>query len=233
MYLISCICIKTHLGDTFSHRESIAYYGGVNTISLTFLVRGGEIISKLRRLEYCSFIGLYSYFVFFCVICAFVSICKVIRKFLKKKIFSKKWLTKFFVILCFSKKIMKNITKFNRQDFRLFLHYLIPSLMGMILISAYTFADGFVLGQKLGEDALGALGIVTPALMFAFSIGSMFGLGGGSIYSIYLGKSEIENANKIFSTSFVCTLVNVLFLILGLIFVAEIGVMFVYIDKVL
>ncbi len=41
MYLISCICIKTHLGDTFSHRENIASYGGVNTFSLTFLVRGG------------------------------------------------------------------------------------------------------------------------------------------------------------------------------------------------
>jgi len=65
MYLISCICIKTHLGDTFSHRESIASYGGVNTISLTFLVRGGVIISELRKFEYCSFIGLYSYFVFF------------------------------------------------------------------------------------------------------------------------------------------------------------------------
>ena len=119
---------------------------------------------------------------------------------------------------------LKNITKFNKQDFRLFLHYLIPSLTGMILISAYTFADGFVLGQKLGEDALGALGIVTPALMFAFSIGSMFGLGGGSIYSIYLGESDTQSANKIFSTSFVCALVNALiFMILGLIFVDEIG----------
>lgn len=41
MYVISCYVYKTHLGDTFSHRESIASYGGVNTISLTFLVRGG------------------------------------------------------------------------------------------------------------------------------------------------------------------------------------------------
>ena len=91
MYIISCISIKTHLGDTFSHRESIAYYGGVNTISSTFLVfLGGVIISKLRKFEYCSFIVLYSYFVFFCVICAFVLIRKVIRKFLKKIIFLKK-----------------------------------------------------------------------------------------------------------------------------------------------
>ncbi len=42
MDLISCISIYTHLGDTFSHRESIASYGGVNTISLTFLVRGDD-----------------------------------------------------------------------------------------------------------------------------------------------------------------------------------------------
>ena len=121
----------------------------------------------------------------------------------------------------FAKNFMK---KSNNEDFRLFLRYLIPSLTGMILISAYTFADGFVLGQKLGKDALGALGIVTPALMFAFSVGSMFGLGGGSIYSIYIGKSDPKNANKIFCTSFVCALVNALiFMILGLVFVDGIG----------
>ena len=95
MYLISCYVYKTHLGDTFSHRESIASYGGVNTISLTFLVRGGVIISKLRKFEYCSFIGLYSYFVLFlCVICTLVPYTKGnaqrYTKILKKKIISKK-----------------------------------------------------------------------------------------------------------------------------------------------
>ena len=81
-----------------------------------------------------------------------------------------------------------------------FLHYLIPGLLSVVLLSAYIFTDGFVVGQKLGSVALGAMGICTPILTISYAFGAMFGMGGGSLYSIEIGKNDKNKARRIFST---------------------------------
>ena len=81
-----------------------------------------------------------------------------------------------------------NFMQKNVGILKKFLNYVIPGLVGTILLSAYIFTDGFVVGQKLGSVALGALGIATPIINLAYAFGFLFGMGGGSLFSISLGE---------------------------------------------
>lgn len=89
----------------------------------------------------------------------------------------------------------------NKDILKKFLGYVLPGLAGTILLSAYIFTDGFVVGQKLGSVALGALGIATPIINIAYAFGFLFGMGGGSLFSIALGEGNEGLSKKVFSTS--------------------------------
>lgn len=79
-------------------------------------------------------------------------------------------------------------TKKNDSELKTFLRYLLPSMFAMALVAVYTFTDTFVVVRKLGAVALGAMDICTPVITIAFALGFMFGIGGGSLYSISRGR---------------------------------------------
>lgn len=87
------------------------------------------------------------------------------------------------------------------SNFKIFLKYLIPSMLSMALMAAYTFTDTFVVGRALDAIALGAMGICTPVLTITYALGFLNGMGGGALYSIAIGKKDTAHANKIFTTS--------------------------------
>jgi putative MATE family efflux protein len=97
-------------------------------------------------------------------------------------------------------------TKEN-TTFKTFLKYLLPSMLAMVLMAVYTFTDTFVVGQALGSVALGAMGICTPCITITYALGFLFGIGGGSIYSIYMGKQDKAAANQIYSTALLALLI--------------------------
>lgn len=88
-----------------------------------------------------------------------------------------------------------------------FKKYLLPSMFTMMLMAVYTFTDTYVVGQKLGAVALGAVGVCTPVLTISYAFGFLFGMGGCSCYAIARGQGKKEKANKIFSTAVFGTLV--------------------------
>lgn len=98
------------------------------------------------------------------------------------------------------------VTQKNESELRTFLKYLLPSMFAMALVAVYTFTDTFVVGQKLGAVALGAMGICTPVITIAFALGFMFGIGGGSLYAISRGQKDLEKANSYFTTAVVSAL---------------------------
>lgn len=94
----------------------------------------------------------------------------------------------------------------NHTEFRTFIRYFIPSMLGMALLAIYTFVDTFVVGRKYGAVALGAMGICTPVITTAYAFGYLFGLGGSSLYSICKGRKDDRKASEYFSTSFLSAL---------------------------
>lgn len=80
-------------------------------------------------------------------------------------------------------------------------------MISMALLAIYTFTDSFVIGQKLGSAALGAMGICTPVITLTYAFGYLFGKGGAALYSIALGQNDMQRAKTIHNTSEFCMLV--------------------------
>ena len=107
----------------------------------------------------------------------------------------------------------------KQSTLKTYFRYLIPSMLGMVLVAVYTFTDTFVVGRELGPVALGAMGICTPVLTTTYALGFLFGMGGGALYSICVGRKDSEGANRFYTTS--------LFVMLGLgILLAALGNIF-------
>lgn len=79
-----------------------------------------------------------------------------------------------------------------------FTSYVIPSVIGMVVQALYTILDGVIVGQGIGEIALGAVNLVLPFNMTIIALAMLIGIGGANVYSIYKGQGETEKANNIF-----------------------------------
>ena len=60
---------------------------------------------------------------------------------------------------------------------RLFGRYFLPTLFGMISISAMCAIDGIFVGHAVGADDIGAINICVPIMMLATGLGLMMGAG--------------------------------------------------------
>lgn len=76
----------------------------------------------------------------------------------------------------------------------LFRKYFIPTLSGMLGVSAVTAADGIFVGHGVGSDGIAAINICIPLLMFFTGIGLMVGAGCSVVASIQLAKKKAKAA---------------------------------------
>ena len=58
---------------------------------------------------------------------------------------------------------------------RLFGRYFLPTLFGMLSISAMCAIDGIFVGHAVGADGIGAINICVPIMMLATGLGLMMG----------------------------------------------------------
>ena len=76
----------------------------------------------------------------------------------------------------------------------LFRKYFIPTLFGMLSISAVTAVDGILVGHGIGSDGIAAINICIPLLMLFTGIGLMAGVGSSVVASIQLSKGKLGAA---------------------------------------
>ncbi|CCF80586.1 Multi antimicrobial extrusion protein (Na(+)/drug antiporter), MATE family of MDR efflux pumps [Helicobacter bizzozeronii CCUG 35545] len=72
----------------------------------------------------------------------------------------------------------------------------------MISLSTYSMIDGMFVGNKLGKDALAAVGVCWPIFPTLIAYELLFGLGAASIASYFLGKNQARRARLVFSSVF-------------------------------
>lgn len=82
----------------------------------------------------------------------------------------------------------------NKQFFK----YVVPSIIGMLIQALYIILDGIIVGQGIGEVALGAVNIVFPFSMLVVALAMLVAVGGANVYSFHKGQGETEKANNIF-----------------------------------
>jgi len=73
---------------------------------------------------------------------------------------------------------------------REFYKYVIPSMLAFALSGVYAIADGFFVGNALGDSALAAINIAYPITALLQAAGTGIGMGGAIQYSISLGAGD-------------------------------------------
>lgn len=82
----------------------------------------------------------------------------------------------------------------TRKVPKLFRDYFIPTLFGMLCMSAVTAIDGIFVGHGVGSDGIAAVNICSPLLMIFTGIALMLGVGSSVIASINLSKGKVKLA---------------------------------------
>ena len=109
----------------------------------------------------------------------------------------------------------------------------LPTTISMLVTTFYNLADTYFVG-KLGTSATGAIGIVFPLMSVIQAIGFMLGQGAGSNISRLLGARDHEKAGIFGSVSFfVCLILSVFFMIVGIIFIEPLMVLLGSSDTIL
>ena len=106
-----------------------------------------------------------------------------------------------------------------------FAKYVTLNIMGMVGLSCYILADTFFISKGLGSDGLTALNLAIPIYSFVHGIGLMFGMGGATKYSIFMGQKHKKEANEVFNNTVRAALVIAGILsVTGIIFSKQIAV---------
>ncbi|MCX8600857.1 MULTISPECIES: MATE family efflux transporter [unclassified Gilliamella] len=95
----------------------------------------------------------------------------------------------------------------NKKISLLFWQYALPAIIGTIVNTLYNIIDGIFIGHWIGREALSAAGLILPVMNLAAGIGMLVGIGSASRISIFLGRGENDNAEKVAGTSFMLTAV--------------------------
>lgn len=78
--------------------------------------------------------------------------------------------------------------------FTLFRKYFVPTLTGMLSMSAVTAIDGIFVGHGIGSDGIAAINICIPLLMLFTGVGLMAGAGASVVASIHLSQGKVKAA---------------------------------------
>ncbi|QDQ00914.1 MATE family efflux transporter [Lysinibacillus fusiformis] len=100
----------------------------------------------------------------------------------------------------------------------LFLSYLFPAMIGMLLMSVNILVDGIFVSHGVGPTALAGVNIAVPIFSILLSISLWIGMGGATMYSISLGEGNKKRAHQLFTLSFLTMLTVVVTLITLLLF---------------
>ena len=94
------------------------------------------------------------------------------------------------------------------QPSKLFMRYLIPSLLGMMLMAINILVDGLFVSHGVGEAALAGVNIASPIYSVILSVSLWVGMGGATLYSIAVGQQNPRRAQEIFTHALILAVVT-------------------------
>lgn len=110
---------------------------------------------------------------------------------------------------------------------KLFMKYLIPSLLGNMLMAVNILIDGLFVSHGVGEQGLAGVNIAVPIYSLITSISLWIGMGGATLYSIAHGQKQQQKVQKIFTHSILLAFITTgLFILFCLLFEQPIAYLF-------
>lgn len=90
---------------------------------------------------------------------------------------------------------------------RVFIGYLLPSLVGLLAMTSASLVDGIFIGNYVGVTALAAVNLIIPITTLLFGVSMMVSIGGSVRAGKYFGEKNTEAASAIFSKTFIFMMV--------------------------
>ena len=76
--------------------------------------------------------------------------------------------------------------------------YVLPAMLSHVCFSLFSIVDGVFVGNGVGTNALGAVGLVMPFVNAIIALITLINVGGATIFAIQIGKGDTDGANKVF-----------------------------------
>lgn len=94
-----------------------------------------------------------------------------------------------------------------------------PAIIAMVLYGLNSVFDAIFVGQFVGETALAGVSIAYPLSQLTLGLGSLIGVGAGSVLSIAIGDNNTEKQKKILSNmNILVVFITAIYMILAFIF---------------
>ncbi len=115
----------------------------------------------------------------------------------------------------------------NENIGKLFRKIFIPTLLGMLSMSAVTAVDGIFVGRTVGSDGLAAINILVPVFMGLAGLGLMVGVGCSVVAAMHLSEGNAKAARlNVTQAMIFSTLITLLIIVPMLIFPNATGRLF-------
>ena len=106
--------------------------------------------------------------------------------------------------------------------FKLMLKLGIPGIIGMLVISLYSFVDAVFVGRYVGDKALGAISVAYAFTLINNGIAVLIGMGSASILSRAVGRQDQKTVDAVMGNVFVlAVLMSSVVMIIGYIFAPQ------------
>lgn len=89
----------------------------------------------------------------------------------------------------------------------IFMHYAIPSVLGMLAISSASVVDGFFVGNYVGASGLAAINMSIPIFSLLFGLALMLAIGSSVVTGKLMAEDDTKSASRMFSKTFIAMLV--------------------------
>lgn len=119
---------------------------------------------------------------------------------------------------------MGAVCKTNKEVWRSYLSYLLPTVVGMVTYSLYCLADVLFVSLGVGSDGLAALNISLPIFTIYSCIAILIGVGASVTMTICRGEGDGKAASKVLTMAVVSIgIIGSILMVLSIIFVKPIA----------
>ena len=106
-----------------------------------------------------------------------------------------------------------------KDQTRKLIRYTLPSILSMVSIFLFGIVDGIFVGHGVGINAVGAINISFPFLMFFTATSMLTTIGALTITAIRIGRKDFEGANQVFSLAiFLNAVIGIVLCLFGTVF---------------
>jgi len=85
---------------------------------------------------------------------------------------------------------------------KLFLKFVLPATIGLIVAGIQGVIDGFFVGNAVGSQGLAGITLAFPALLAVVAVGHMIGIGTSSLVALALGRADRQEALRLVHNAF-------------------------------